>query len=573
MSRNLLIHNTLATALNAEYLTSELNKLAALICPKVPGRKIDRINIIVNILFKDLKKIFDQLSPLAQKAVAETVHNWDGFFEGTMFEAKYTGSPWSQPENKYKSDPLNLFIIHGQIPTDLLNELKKIVHKPPEDEINYTDAIVEEEFTVRNTSQAALNNLSTLLNLAADKKIRVSAKTKRATAATVKKITELLDEGDWYGDEEIGPMQAFAWPLLLQGGGLASTDGSFLKLRPAGRKALKSDLPNGIKTAWNKWEKNKIIDEFSRVTAIKGQKSSRGRTMTNPVKRRPIINMLIEELQPGKWVNVDELARFAQSHVIYSFDMVNYNWKLYLLDQHYGHLDYNDTWPLLQFRYILVYLFEYCATLGLIDVAYKKPQLARNDYTSCWGTDDLFFLCHCDGLQYVRINDLGAFVLGHTDEFTVKSDTTVSYSFEGKDIHFIGDDAIPPGQALYLEKIAQRQEIDKWRLSSSSLLTAIKEGENLTEIKASLAATSSNGLNKEIEDLFQDVEQRSTAFVDVGKTMLIKCSPELRKQALNHQKLSGLCMPAGEKHLAVLPGKEKQFTKALESIGFIVNQK
>ena len=587
MAKHKMIYPTLAMALDAEYRTDELKKLAGFICAKVPTRKDERIEAIVSTIFNDLKKVFGQLSSLGQDAVSETVHTWGGIFEGRMFVAMYTASPWPRSENSYGVtwDLLHLFLVNGHIPNDLLEKLKDIVPKPPDDEIDYLDYNINEDdyfdkdCTVRQTSRAALANLAVLLKLVADKKIRVSAKTGRATAATVRKLDDLLYDGDWYerdgyeGDE-IGPMQSFAWPLLLQGGGLAKADGSFLKLTPAGRKALKNDVAGGIKTAWKKWEKTKIIDEFSRVTAIKGQKSNRGRTMTSLVRRRPMINMLLEDLQPGKWIDVDELARVIQTTSLYSFDMVNYGWKLYFLDQHYGHLDYHDTWPLLQFRYLLVYLFEYCATLGLIDVVYKNPHGARSDdYSSCWGTDELSFLSHCDGLQYVRVNDLGAFALGRTDEFEEKKDNSVFYAFDGRDILFTGDGTISPGQALSLEKIAERKEVDRWRLSVSSLLSAISGGESLAEIKAMLEDASSAGLSKEVEELFKDVEQRTTAFVDVGKTTLIKCSSEFRKQALTHKKLSSLCLPAGKQHLVILPGKEKLFAGALKSAGFIVGQK
>lgn len=583
MAKHKMIYPTLAMALDAEYRTDDLKKLAGFICPKVPTRKAERIEAIVGTFFKDLKKVFEQLSPLGQNAVSETVHTWGGIFEGRMFAAMYSASPWPRSENScgVTWDLIHLFLINGHIPTDLLGKLKSIVPKPPDDEIDYIDADIaeddyfDEECTVRETSRAALANLSTLLNLVADKKIRVSAKTGRATAATVRKLDDLLYDGDWYdsdGNEgdEIGPIQSFAWPLLLQGGGLAKADGSFLKLTPAGRKALKNDVAGGIKTAWKKWEKTKIIDEFSRVTAIKGQKSNRGRTMTSLVRRRPMINMLLEDLQPGKWIEIDELARVIQATSLYSFDMVNYGWKLYFLDQHYGHLDYHDTWPLLQLRYLLVYLFEYCATLGLIDVVYKSPHGARPDYQSCWGADDLTFLSHCDGLQYVRVNYLGAFAFGRIDEFEEKKDNSVLYAFDGRDVIFTGDNTIPPGQALYLEKIAERKEVDRWRLSVSSLLSAIRGGESLAEIRMMLVDASAAGFSKEVEQLFKDVEQRTTAFVDVGKTTLIECSSEFRKLALTHKKLSSLCLPAGEKYLAVLPGKEKLFAKALESAGFII---
>jgi hypothetical protein len=58
--------------------------------------------------------------------------------------------------------------------------------------------------------------------------------------------------------------------------------------------------------------------------------------MTAPAKRRPMINNLLKDLQPGKWIDIDELIRLLQTKDEYLFAMVNYAWRLYLLDQHYG---------------------------------------------------------------------------------------------------------------------------------------------------------------------------------------------------------------------------------------------
>lgn len=363
-------------------------------------------------------------------------------------------------------------------------------------------------------------------------------------------------------------MQAFAWPLLLQGGGLVKKDGSSLELNKAGLKVLNTDRAGGIKAVWNKWEKSTLIDEFSRVKAIKGQQSSGGRTMTSPAKRRPMINSLLKSLEPGKWIAVDELSRLAQSQTDYAFSMTNLDWKLYFLDSHYGHLDYHDTWSLLQLRYLLIYLFEYCATLGLLDVAYEDPRSARDDYRHCWGTDELDFLSHCDGLHYVRINALGAYVLGHTDTFELPAETWVDYAFDGRDILVPGDGVIPPGQVLYLENIAKRQESRRWRISASSLMRAINTGENLAEIRKTLTASSATAVSAELELLFREIEQRTNAFVEVGRSSLIECSAELRKHILANKHINLLCMPAGDRYLAIIPGKEKQFSAALTALGF-----
>jgi hypothetical protein len=578
MDHHNMNNQTLEAMLDAEYLTADLKELAALICPKVPSRKYERVQAIVHTIFADLQRIFDKLPLSGQHAVSETVHTWGGIFELRMFVNKYRISPWTQTGDRYdrKKELLNIFLIRGRMPSDLLEKLTTIAPKPPKETISYTenDAVLDEGLTVRETARTALANLATFLTLAADKKIRVSAKTGKATEATVRKMTDLLYEPDWYDDPEIGSMQSFAWPLLLQGGGLAKADGSFLKLTPAGRKALKKDLAGGIQTAWKRWEKTKIIDEFSRVTAIKGQKSSRGRTMTTPVKRRPMINGLLEDLQPGQWISVDELIRLLQTKTEYSFEMVNYDWKLYFLDQHYGNLSYNDTWPLLQLRYVLIYLFEYCATLGLIDVAYQDPRGARSeDYRLCWGADELEYLSHCDGLQYIRINDLGAFTLGHYNEYEAQKSDDDIFTFDGTDLVTGDTTAIQPVLELYLEKIGERTEVDRWRLTIASLLTAITGGESISEIRKTLEALSAEDFSRELTQLFEEVEYRSTAFVNVGQTTLIECSLEARKQALTDKKLSSLCMPAGEKYLVAAPGKELKFIKALKSAGFILGLK
>ena len=67
---------TLAIALDSHYRTSELKDFAAIICPKVPTLKADRVKAIVNTMFNDLYGVFKQLLPPAQQAISETVHTW-----------------------------------------------------------------------------------------------------------------------------------------------------------------------------------------------------------------------------------------------------------------------------------------------------------------------------------------------------------------------------------------------------------------------------------------------------------------------------------------------------------------
>lgn len=52
-------------------------------------------------------------------------------------------------------------------------------------------------------------------------------------------------------------------------------------------------------------------------------------------------------------------------------------------------------------------LFEYAATLGLVDVGHVDSHLALDDYADFWGTERLSRLSRDDGLRAVRLTELG----------------------------------------------------------------------------------------------------------------------------------------------------------------------
>jgi len=64
------------------------------------------------------------------------------------------------------------------------------------------------------------------------------------------------------------------------------------------------------------------------------------------------------------------------------------------------------------------------APLGLIDIAYTNSAGAREDLHENWGTDDLESLSRYDGLHAIRINALGAYVLGLAEYRSPETATT-----------------------------------------------------------------------------------------------------------------------------------------------------
>ena len=116
----------------------------------------------------------------------------------------------------------------------------------------------EDDQTIRPTQAEALASVLAVLHLCGAGKLRCSEKTQRPAAATVAAVAEVLAGGDFYATE---PIAAFAWPLLIQAGGLAELAGGRLQLTAKGRAALGRPAADTIRGLWRSWVSNAVIDE------------------------------------------------------------------------------------------------------------------------------------------------------------------------------------------------------------------------------------------------------------------------------------------------------------------------
>jgi len=286
---------------------------------------------------------------------------------------------------------------------------------------------------VRETAPDALHDVMAVLRLVDSGQVRVGEKTARPGEATVRTMAGILQGGDFYSaadepqDEYSAikslSMKAFAWPILVQAGGLARRVGTKLQLTPAGRKATTQSAALVIHTLWEKWLDSRILDEFSRIEVIKGQQSRRSLAALTP--RRHALESMLDLCLPGQWLAIAEIFRLlcAQSPPL---TVTHNRWNLYLCEQRYGSLGYDgrSSWELIEGRYALAFLFEYAATLGIVDVAYIGPVGARDDHGDRWGADDLDCLSRYDGLQFVRVNPLGAWCLGTAPSYEPETITS-----------------------------------------------------------------------------------------------------------------------------------------------------
>ncbi|MGF1520110.1 MAG: hypothetical protein ACFCVB_20235, partial [Nodosilinea sp.] len=457
---NPLFLKTVAEGLNIRTVDDLKKMLQLLPMPARPTRKAELVDAIADYLLgPGLKKLWQELDQLQQAAVAEAVYLTEGRHQAEQFQAKYGSLPqWRDRSSMYSSRrpaakldlffyPIGTYTAPNLLPEDLRLKLKTFVpepktltlpsaEQPPQTfrvEHRYYDYQKRQSVETAEdvpvvccpTEQAAQQDLLAVLRLIHLGKVSVSDKTLMPSKATLTTIAPLLQGGDYYSaaDEPeshgfssrdpIGAIKPFAWVMLVQGGGLASLDGKKLQLTKAGQKAMGVAPATTLQSIWKKWLKTTFLDELRRVEAIKGQTGKAKRSLTAVSGRRAQIVAALGQCPVGEWVNYDDLKRYMIASD-QTFDVSRNPESLYISEAGYGNLyEAGGSWSILQDAYMKCFLFEYAATLGLLDVAYITPYDApRDDFNDFWGTDDLSFLSRYDGLLSFRLNPLGAFCLG-----------------------------------------------------------------------------------------------------------------------------------------------------------------
>jgi len=549
-----------------------------------------------------LKATWQMLDDTQRLAVAEAVHEPQGRFFDDRFRAKYGRSPdFATPppaDHKRMQGPwhgaptaLHLFLYRErdgscQMPSDLRKELQAFVPEPAPVELQVCDELPPQHrghaLTVRTCEREALIDLAVMLRLADQGRLQVSDKTSQPGAGTMRLLAETLAGGDFYAeptagtpdpeDETAGPIKAFAWPLLLQAAGLMQRQGSKSALTPAGRKALGAAPAGVLRTLWQKWIKSSLLDEFSRVDAIKGQKA-KGRVMTAVAPRREAIEMALQDCPVGAWVDVDHLLR----HMVaagdeFEFEVAHDPWKLYLGEAQYGSLGYAGShgWNLLQLRYLLCLLFEYAAPLGLVDVAYVSPLEARNDYRGLWGADDLPYLSRYDGLCHIRLTALGAYCLGLVKDYTpaaapISTRLSVMPSLQ---VHLAAG-PLTAEEALTLDTWAAPVTGESWQLDRQKALAAVEAGHDTADLRAFLQARDEQPLPQPVDAFLAACQKQGRALRIAGAAVLVECQDTATAATLaTHKETAGLCLAAGERHLVVRSEHQAKFRSAARVLGF-----
>lgn len=580
-----------------------------------PNRKGDRVEYLRSYLLSTgLNFQIAQMTEAEQSMVAEVVHNQSGCVDQARLLARYGSIPtgylqeqsgyWSQGYGQSKPKRVKSLlglIFYGRcIPAELRDRLIKLLPKPEQDRVTVTGsdalpATVEGNHASgklpvyrRNMELAAHQDLYTVLRLIDQGRVSVSEKTHVASAASMNRISAELYEGDFFSEEDedkddvcrdkLSPIRAYAWPLIVQTGGLAKRTGSKLQLSAKGRKVLQRKIPfeEAIAELYQRWRDKGKLDELRRINRIKGQmrrgRGYKGSQLTPPEERRYVLELQLQSAPAGEWIQVDEWFRYMQSSRE-KFEITGNPWALYLVDAEYGSLGYAEfhNFSILQGRYTLAYLFEYLATLGMIDVAYSAPHGVRSDYHANWGADEFAYLSRYDGLGWFRLNVLGAFALGVVDEYRLETPTMPPLLRATDELEFLLLRVPEPHERMLLEQYATIFKTHL-RLDTVRSLLTIEQGGALADLTGLLRQQTESKLAVEVEDFLDDLKTRTTSIRDGGGARIIECASEsLARLIVESGETGKYCLYVGGNRVVVAENSWRNFRSGLRKVGYVLS--
>jgi hypothetical protein len=592
----------------------DLRPLAGLVAADPPTKKSDIVPLLARVMTNSarIRELYDGLDPLSRDAVRVAAADANGRLDREKFRAWFgepprfdepgpapRGRAYGYGRSQRPPTPLRLFFPRfDYLPTDTRDILRGFVPPPDAFAVPTVDAPPathilyeqvwhdrgsvkeekEEPVRVRETASEAEADVRAVLRLVDAGRLRVTDKKLIPTEAARQAVAGVLAGDDFYAPDDASEskydpaadisIKAFAWPVLVQAGGLAEKSGDALKLTAAGKKALTAPPADVLRKLWAAWLKTRQFDEFARVDAIKGQGRAR---MSAAAGRRKVVADALAACPAGRWFTVEDFFRLLRA-TGREFVVANAAHELYIADHYYGNLGYDDeyAWEQLQGRFALAFLFESAATLGLVDVAYVPPQGVQHDFHNRWGADEFECLSRYDGLLYLRVNPLGAWVLGTADGYrpATPARTEVLRVLANRDVVAAGP--LPPADRLTLDRFAEPASEGVWALSADKILGVVEQGGSVDELEQFLASRAAGEVPRTVTTFLADLRAKAGRLADAGPARLIACVDEhIAAELASDRQLKGKCLRAGDRFVVVREADLDVARKAARRLGYV----
>ena len=316
-------------------------------------------------------------------------------------------------------------------------------------------------------------------------------------------------------------------------------------------------MPQKAKFLYNAYMKNgnAIIDECTRIFSSKLKFS---RTVYNLSAPRREIASYLKECPVNQWV---DFAKFSKE-IFKANDKIFAVAGIPMIRDDYHMQYYSDAgWNCFEHCAISVMLIEYLAVLGAVDIL--AEDISHSEYSSYSAYEAVYF----------RLTDLGAYLLGITDEYTPKD----AYGDATGDTGFIVqpnfDIVIPNGaermrHELFFDRFAEKtvndQEVSVYKLDFKGMVNALNIGMYVREIDSYCQAFSSMPIPDNVKTAFTEWEAQSSRIRIRAVTLIEADDPYLIEEIKNYRGMDALSEGEVTSVLILAPNAEKKAKTLIE---------
>ncbi len=540
-----------------------------------------------------LRKLWDRLDPLTQQALGLTIHVTGGSYQPEIIQLRYGQAPpppqryWSG----YKPTELDLFLDENQtILSEIYPLLRVVAPKPEPWKIpTQPDPPPRYEafgFERSPDAETGLQDLMTVVALIGQGRLQVNDRI-LPTFDSIQTLLEHLTAGDFFtlpvGQELTETIRPIGLIRFVLGSGLAELGSRsgynyILQLKPLGWEWLTRPSADLIFDALETWSKTELFDEIERVTHLRGAQRKTGGLETprsDTGKRRDRILEALSWAPHNVWLSTDD---FFKAIKLWQFDFtIDREAELTAIDDTAGRKleisELRDPWRALKGIYILVVLWETLASIGALDIAYTEPHHAPpllETPTESWQRP-IHPYSRYDGLRYFRINDLGAYLFGHTKRYTLPRSCTAPFFFIEESYFFrpTRDRLLPYQQQILPILGAFDAASGLYRLDKAAWLAAQQSEGTLKERRELLQARHDGPLAPSVEDWLEQAEADTTA-LRRGRTMLTiqVRSNDVRDAILNDPELRRYSRLLDDRTLLIPSSREHAFLRRVMELGY-----
>ncbi|MFH1563499.1 MAG: HEAT repeat domain-containing protein [Nitrospirota bacterium] len=310
---------------------------------------------------------------------------------------------------------------------------------------------------------------------------------------------------------------------------------------------------------------------------IKGDTDYYDKHENREEKVRQALFNLLKELPEKRWISLENVIKYcfyrelnleivnksaANRYLYYNKAFTNNRYSGYERAEITGE-NYNDVLvvPLIK---AVMYLF---ASFGIIDMAYNLPE---NPY---FQDKDHNYLCPFDGLKYIKLTKLGAYISGKTKVYQVKFEeekANIVLDEKRLIIHLEGKDML---KSLVLEKIADRLSDSHYRVDYHSFLKECSSKKDV-QLKVTLFKEQICSNPSQIwQEFLDEVLRRINPLKGVQGIRIFKLAQdkELISLIARDEVLKSYILKAEDYHLLIDANVLGKVKKRLVELGYFID--